>query len=216
MIKLKEGGHIFLAIIVLLFTFNYLQFISRTPDYASIFLSLIGIVLVAFTSIVAKKITAYYYEITIEHKSWNFQRFGLRREAYLKTPIPIGIILAFIIPIISFGKLIWMAVLEFDAEGTSARASKRHGLFSFTEITDIHLGLIAASGVIACLALSILAYLVNFPEIARVGIYYAAFSLIPFSNLDGTKIFFASKRALLWIILASITAIFLSYSFLLI
>jgi len=114
-----------------------------------------------------------------------------------------------------------MAVLGFDLEETTARASKRHGRYKFSQITDLHLGFIAVSGIIANLILAIIAYIINFPELARISIYYATYSLLPIGNLDGSKILFmhGTKQNLyktVWGILLILCLIFLAYSFLLV
>ncbi len=218
MMNLKELAHITIAIIILIFVVNFRSVIQALPAgkifYLPIAYSFIAITLVVFTNILAKKIIAYYYETTTEQKIWQFQRFGYKPNRKFKKPIPGGIIFPFILTLISAGIIWLMTVLEFDTQGTSARASKRHGIYRFTEMTEFHIALIAASGVIANLILAIIAYLINFPIMARISIYYAAFSLIPFSNLDGAKIFFGSRK--LSATLAAITAIALAYAFFLI
>jgi len=50
------------------------------------------------------------------------------------------------------------------------------------------------------------AYFLGFEFFAKLSIYYAAWSLVPFSNLDGAKVFFGSKG--LWIVMAIITLVF--------
>jgi Zn-dependent protease len=100
---------------------------------------------------------------------------------------------------------VWMASLVFDIKPRIYRGAKRHGLYTFSEITEYHLGLIAASGVVINLILAIVGYFVGFPLFARLNIYYAFFSILPLSELDGNKIFFGSK--ILWSFLASLVLI---------
>jgi len=95
-----------------------------------------------------------------------------------------------------------MASLIFEVKPKVYRAAKRYGLYKFSEMTEYHIGLIAASGIAVNILLGIIGYLINFPLFAKLNIYYALFNLIPISELDGNKIFFGSF--VLWCFLASI------------
>lgn len=210
MFNSKELIYISLAIIVGTFII-YFNELSKGAN-SSIILLLFTLIIMAITIIVnisAKKIAAYYYEAKIETKIWMWERYGIKRGQHFKTPIPAGILIPALISIISFGYFIWLTLLEFDVFATTARAAKKHGMYRFTDMTDIHIGLIAASGVVANLITAILGYIAGFPEFSRLSIFYAFFSMIPFGNLDGTKIFFGSKN--IWIGLGIIVLIFLSY-----
>ena len=123
-----------------------------------------------------------------------------------------GIIAPIITTLITQGNFFLFTTLESKIEGTSARGAKAHGRFRFTEMTDTNQSIIIASGVVANLALAILAYLIDLGQLATLSIYYATFSMIPFGSLDGTKIFFGERN--LWFALAIVTAIFLSFALL--
>lgn len=211
MVNLKEVGYIFLAIIILTFALNYKNIINNNLSFNILIFNLILMSIVIIISIIAKTIVAYYYEAKIEHKIWMWQRFGFRREHYFKKPIPMGIILPFVLSVISKGYILFLVALEFDVSTTSARAAKKHGIYRFTEMTDIHIGLIASAGIVGLLFASIIGYILNFPEFSRLCVYYSAYSLIPFGNLDGTKIFFGSRT--FWIALIVLVAIFFGFSF---
>ncbi len=139
-----------------------------------------------------------------------WQRYGFRKPQHLEKPIPIGLLISFIAPIISYGNFLWFAILESEVEGTSARASKRHGIYRYTEITDIHIALILSAGLVSNLVIATIAYLINLPELGKLSIYYAVYSLLPLGSLDGTKIFFGSR--ILWFALLIISLIFLGYA----
>lgn len=171
-----------------------------------------AIVLIVYVT--AKKLTAYYYEAEEVSKIWSFQRYGLYERSYFKHPIPIGILLPFLLSILTFGYIKWFAVIESDVKPTPTRAVKRHDYYSFSEMTEWHLALISASGILASLVLAPISYILNFPDLARVSVYFACFNLLPLGKLDGTRIFFGSL--ILWIILAAISLIALGYALLLI
>ena len=112
----------------------------------------------------------------------------------------------------------WLAILEFDVKPRIERVSRRHGLYRFSEMTDWHIAVIAAAGVFANILLAIISYSISgyfpgletsFEYFAKLNVYYALWSLVPLSSLDGSKILFGSK--LLWLTLAIITGIFFFY-----
>ena len=105
----------------------------------------------------------------------------------------------------SFGYLTWMASLIFEVKPKIYRAAKRHGLYSFSEMTESHMGFIAAAGIFTNLIFAVTAYLAGFPDFARLNVYYACFNMLPISSLDGNKIFFGN--IVLWSFLASLTLI---------
>ena len=176
--------------------------------------TLLAVFLVLLINVVAKKIMSFYMDSEIEIKFWEITRYGFRPEARFKKPFPAGIIFPIVASAISFGNLAWMASMIFDVKPKTYRAAKRHGLYSFTEMTETHIGLIAAAGVIANLVFAVLGYLTGFSEFARLNIFLAFFNLLPFSDLDGNKIFFGNL--ILWVFLAAITLIALGYAFFLV
>ena len=217
MLKTKELGHILIATVILIFVVNFHLLVSE-KNIPDLFLTnTISIALVLATSLLAKKLTAYYYECKIEHKIWSGNRYGFKPNQHFKTPIPYGIVVPFITTFISYGYFLWMSILEFEIKPLPQKSSKRHGIYRYSEITDTTIGIIAASGVIINLILSIIGYIVGFTIFARFSIYFAFFSMIPFGNLDGTKILFGSTtgrsgtKPILWIILLTICVIFLVF-----
>jgi hypothetical protein len=185
MLNVKEIGALILALIVISFSNSYFNL-----DLFLLSLLFFTIILVIYTA--SKKLAAYYYEAEEETRIWTFQRYGLAESYYFKTPIPIGIILAFLLPIVSFGYIPWFAVTESEIKPTPARAVKRHEILSFTEMTEWHLALISSAGPVSMFALAILAYFINQPHLAELSIYFACFNLLPLGKLDGAKIFFGS------------------------
>ncbi len=204
MFKPKEIISILLAIIVGAFVMSF----SNIGRYPSILLTFAIIVII---NIIVKQIAAYYYfDANIETKIWQFRRYGYYKRSYLKYPFPIGIILPFILALISYGMLKWLALLQTDITASGARKAKRHGLYRFSEMTEGHIGLIVGWGIIANLIASVIGYLIGQPEFTRISIYYAFYNMLPFGSLDGTKIFFGSR--VFWTILFTICVIFLLYA----
>ncbi|MBM3232900.1 hypothetical protein FJZ18_01905 [Candidatus Pacearchaeota archaeon] len=179
--------------------------ISQAAYYALIIL---------VVSVGAKKLVAASLDIRAEHRIWHMERFGFRPTAYFKNEVPTGIILPLVTSLITAGKLFLMTILTFEARALRHRAAKRHGFYSFSEVTDWHNGLIGTSGVIASLFLAVASYFFNEEPLAKFATFYAITSLIPFSNLDGTQILFGSKT--IWTVLVAITVIFFLYTLLLV
>ena len=180
-----------------------------------IFLSTILAVFAVFLiNILAKKGMSYYLDTEIEMKFWEIKRFGFSPRAALKKAFPAGILMPIIVSILSMGNLMWLGSLIFEIKPKIYRAAKRHGLYSFSEITEFQIGLIAAIGVLANLVFAIIGYLSGWTIFSQLNIWLAFFNLLPISDLDGNKIFFGSL--VIWSFLATITLIGLAYLFLLI
>jgi Zn-dependent protease len=174
----------------------------------------LSIFLVLAINILAKKITSFYLDSEIKVKIWEIQRYGFKPKSYFKKPFPAGAVLPLIFSVISLGYITWLAPLVFDVRAKMSRAAKRHGLYTFSEMTEYQIGIIAATGILANLIFAVIGYFLAIPEFARLNIYFAAFNMIPLSNLDGNKIFFGNL--VLWNFIASITLIALGYAILLI
>ena len=86
-----------------------------------------------------------------------------------------------------------MAPLVFDVRAKIYRTAKRHGIYSFSDVSEDHLAYIAGAGILINLLAAALGYLIGFSEFAKFNIWFAFFNLIPLSNLDGNKIFLETK-----------------------
>jgi len=204
MLEKKEIGTFILIALVLAVSISFLQ--------TSVFLGVLAaIFFVLLLNVVSKKMAAFYLESEIEIKPWQMERYGFKKHQFLKKPFPVGIFLPLIVSLASVGNLIWMACMVFDVKPKVYRAAKRHGLYSFSEMTESHIGAIAATGVFINILASVIGYFLGFPTFARLNIYFAFFNMIPFSDLDGNKIFFGN--IVLWSFLATLVLIGLGYAF---
>ena len=120
-------------------------------------------------------------------------------------------LLPLIISVLSSGYIFWLAILEFETKPLPERASKRHGLYKFTEITERHIGWVAFWGTMATLIMGIGGYVAGFELFAKLSFYFAIWNIIPIARFDGIKILFANKT--LWVITASISALLFFLSF---
>ncbi|MBI2629914.1 hypothetical protein HYW76_02340 [Candidatus Pacearchaeota archaeon] len=212
MIKLKEIAVLLLSLVIMAFSDSF--FHIKSSEYLSQFLLSLGtfaIIIIVYEA--AKKIMAHNLDSAEETKIWTVQRYGLYERAHFKYPIPLGILLSFFLSLITLGNVKWFALTESEVKPTEARAVRRHEYYSYYEMTEWHLALISAAGIIASFLLAIFAYLISYAELSKLSIYFAFFNLLPIGKLDGTRIFFGSR--VLYAILAVISIISLGYAFLL-
>lgn len=181
--------------------------VSLLAGWTAMAYSALAVFAILIINTVGKKIVGYYLETEVEIKFMEIYQYGFKANQHFKKPFPLGAILPLISKIVLFPLkgFVWMASVVFDVKPKTYRAAKRHGLYSFSEMTEYHLGMIAASGIIANLFFAIIGYLIGFTEFSRLSIYYAFFNMIPLSELDGNKIFFGN--IIMWSFLASIVLI---------
>lgn len=194
-----------IALVVIIITLSISLSLEIAENWTKIGGVLLAVSLVILLNIFVKKIVAYKLDSEIEMRIW---------ETNIKLPgnknfrnFPIGAFLPIISKIIffPFKSFVWMASLVFDVKPRIYRGAKRYGLYTFSEMTEYHLGLIAASGIVVSLISAIVGYFLGFPLFARLSIYYAFFNILPISELDGNRIFFGSL--VMWSFLASLVLI---------
>ncbi|MEK6840872.1 MAG: hypothetical protein AABX79_02875 [Nanoarchaeota archaeon] len=208
MLEKKEIGTFLVLTLVLSLTISALKIDAFKKVFLAVFLILA-------LNILGKKIAAFYLDSEIEIKPWQIERYGIKSSGEFKNPFQIGIFLPVIISLVSLGRLFWMASMVFDVKPKAyGNSPKRHGLYSFSEMTESHIGLIAATGVFVTLAAAVIAYFLGFPTFARLGVYFAFFNMIPISDLDGNKIF--SGNIVMWSFLATLVLIGIGYAFFLV
>lgn len=178
--------------------------------------TLLAVFVVILINVVAKKVFGSLIETEVYVKFWEIEGMGIRKRKTFKKPFIIGTILPLISKIILFPikGFAWMASLIFEVKPRVSRASKRHGLYTFSEMTEEYIGYIAAAGIVANLIFAVIGYLIGFTEFSKLSIYYTLFNMIPISNLDGNKIFFGN--IVLWSFLACIVIIGLIFTIFLI
>jgi hypothetical protein len=199
MINKKEIIAIVLSTIIL-------SFVLALQDLKEYFLIFSGaILLIILINVLAKKLTAYYWDSEIEMKIWEARQFWYRKHWKLKKPIQIGLLLPIILKILTAGLINWMACLVFETKGKIYKAAKKHGLYHFSEVSEAQIGYIAAIGIVANLFFGAIGYFLGFEIFAKFNLWYAFFNMAPLGTLDGTKIYFGSR--LIWNILAVIVLI---------
>ncbi len=208
MMNPKEFALIVVISIVLAFTISLISPIN-------VFLyTLLSVFIIIFINVVAKKIAAFFLDSKIEVKLWEINRYGFKPSAQFKKSFPAGIVLPILVAAVTLGNIYWLASLIFNVKVKAYRAAKRWGLYSFSEMTEHHIGLIAVWGIVANLLLAVIGYLIGFEGFARLNIFFAFFNMLPISDLDGNKIFFGNM--IIWSFLEILTLIGVGYAFLLV
>src|SRR3989338_8333177 len=136
-----------------------LGFVLSLRNFGFFPAALLLVLLTISVNIAAKKIVGYYYESEIEAKIWETYRYGLfgalsggffaHPSKEFRRPIQLGAIVPLVFSALTFGYFTWFGSLTFEVKPKISRAAKRHGLYSFSEMTEAHIGYIAAAGIFA-------------------------------------------------------------------
>ena len=190
------------ALVIVIISLSVSLSLNMIQEWKISLLTLLAVSIVILFNIFTKKFVAYNLDSEIEMRVWEIGKYKSNKK-----PFAIGAFLPLLSKIVlfPFNSFVWMASLVFDVKPKTYRAAKRFGLYTFSEVTEYHLGLIAASGVLINLILAVIGYFLGFELFARLSVYYAFFNIIPLSDLDGNKIFFGSK--IMWSFLASLVLI---------
>ncbi|HTY44002.1 MAG TPA: hypothetical protein VMC80_02065 [Patescibacteria group bacterium] len=207
MFNRKEVIAIIIATVIIGFSVSIFQDLKTIIQPINFLWTLLAVFVILLLNVLVKKIMALYYESEAEIKLWDIRRFGFKAHQHFKKPFPLGAVLPILSKIILFPlkSVVWMASLVFDVNPKAYRASRRHGLYSFAEMTEYHLGIIAASGILVNLIAAVIGYLLGFSDFARLSIYFTFFNMLPVSDLDGNKIFFGN--IVMWSFLASLVVL---------
>jgi hypothetical protein len=202
MFNKKEIATIIIAAIIIAFSTSLLL-----GGIITFLWTLLAVFVLILINVLAKKIFGFYLETETEIKFWEINGMGIKKRKNFNKPFPIGAFLPLLSKIVLFplNGFAWMASLVFDVKPKSQRAAKRHGLYTFSEMTEEHMGYIAAAGILATLVFAVIGYLLGFTEFSKLSLYYALFNMIPVSSLDGNKIFFGN--IVLWSFLACLVVI---------
>jgi hypothetical protein len=185
----KEIVWVIIAILIMGFMISF----SLSPTYSLKILLISAIIII--TSVLTKKIAGEFFNIKVEHKTLEFQRWGYYKRSHFKKPIPLGLIIPFFFSVITLGMIKPFTLLQFDAENLYKKRIQRargESEYRRTEINESDLGFAVAWSMWALILLAIIGFFIKQPELTKYSIYYGCWNLIPLSNLDGIKLFFGS------------------------
>ena len=211
--KTSEFTRIITAVVILAIVIGFKETMQGNPAFLAqaLFFSM----LIIGISILSKKWMASLFEMDVEHRLWTMSRWGWLKQNHLQSPLPTGIVFPLIASLFTKGTLKLMTLLTYETTARKTRAARSFGNYRYVTTTDWHNGLIGAAGVVGVLLLALMSYFFTQQSevLVKMAIYYAFVSIIPFSDLDGSQIFFGSR--ILWGTLATVTTIFFLYALLL-
>jgi len=140
----------------------------------------------------AKKLSASLFDCNISFNLWTIKQFWFTKGAHFKKPFPMWVVFPLILGWATLGTVKWVAVTVFDASPSPVALRRR-----YSEISEWELALIAVSGPFANIVLALILQAFNLHEFAMFSALFAVLSLVPFGQLDGTKVLFGSR--MLWI-----------------
>jgi len=207
----KEVIGIILAIILLWIIIG-ISYESETLNFNFNPFNLIPTIFIIIIPIIAKKIAAPKYSTNIEHQIWSWQRWWFHTNSKFKKPIPIGIVFSLLISILTLGFLKPIAFLEFKTKNNFAlRIQKKQGTRRRERKIDINesdLAFISAYGFYSLLILALISSIITFLLnteltiiLTKYAIFYGAWNLFPWGNLDGMKTFMGSPVTYFFLLL---------------
>jgi len=186
----KESSVIFISALVIGLGLSF-----TGQGFSTFLIAFTTILMIILINVFAKKLFGYHLETNVTTKFWTWYHYGLKNKDHLNAPLAM-IWMPLVTSLITMGNFVWLAITEFDVTARPERVAKRHGLYRYTEVTEWHMSLIAATGIMANIFFGILAYFFGFEYFAKLSIIYAFWSIVPLGRLDGSKIFFGSRN--LW------------------
>ncbi len=186
--KINELLSILVAIIILSISYTF-------KDNTNFFNIFFIFTIVLSTSIISKKIFASYLNIKLNFQFWSIYQTSLLEKGHLKKPLTMAW-LPLMLSFVSKGTILWMPILITKEEKTIERVTKYKGMHRYSEVTEWEKAQIACISIISLILICLISYFFNFILLSKISIYFALWSLLPLSNLDGSKLFFGSKK--LW------------------
>jgi len=165
----------------------------------------IGVTLVVLVHYFGHKWAARRYNTDVIHKVWSIRRYGLHERAHFPAkfdffritiiPIhsfPLGAVLAIVISFLSNGKFFFTPIEAIDiASGEEHRLGRWR-----LKVLEREIARIAFAGPVFNMIFAFILQSFNksgmFDQLILISCLYALYHMIPWSQLDGAKIFFGS------------------------
>lgn len=203
----REVAQIFAAIL-LLFVVAGATFAMEGNAFSLLQVFVFSFIVIG-VPIVIKNLVAFALDASVEHRLWNVYYFGFGKKQHFEEEQPFGLYVPLVCSVVTLGFFKVMTFLTYETKALKYRAAKRFGAYSYTEMSEWHNGLIGAAGVVSLWIIAIVGYLPGWEFLAKMASFYAFWSMVPISDLDGSQIFFGSR--VLWIVLAIVTLVFAFY-----
>ena len=200
MLNKKEIISILIATLVLGYILSFKGFTWLS------WLTMAGLALIIlFVHHMGQKFTALFYDCSTETSLWTIRQYTFKKSGHFRFDFPMWAVLPLFLvwlTSIAISPLKWLALTTFEATPLPSRVQRK-----YAELTDWDLALISAGGLFFNALLAVISQSFGWNSFALLNIYFIIFNLVPFSTLDGGKIFFGSP--MLWIFCSVFTAILL-------
>lgn len=195
-----------ILVVTFVFAFDDKQATFQLGNWLANFLRVsIGVTLVVLVHYFGHKWAARRYGTDVTHKVWGIRRYGFAKRAHFPLKIhfmnitvipihsfPLGSVLAVIISFLSNGRFFFTPVEAIDI---GSGESKRLGRWRL-KVLEYEIARIAFAGPAANMLFAFVLQAFNksgmFDQIILISCLYALYHMIPWSQLDGAKIFFGS------------------------
>ena len=193
-----------ILVVSFVFAFDDKQPVFQLSYWLANFLRVLtSVTLVVFVHYFGHKWTARRYGAEVTHKVWSIKRYGLQKRAHFPLKInflnltiipiksfPLGAVLAVIISFLSKGRFFFTPIEAIDIKSDE---HKRLGRWRI-KVLEHEIAMIAFSGPLANILFAFILQSFNksgmFDQIILISCLYSVYHMIPWSQLDGAKIFF--------------------------
>lgn len=205
----REIKTVFIIILILTFIFgfndNKQEFILKDWILNLIYVFSLVSMVVLF-NVLGYKLAAKYFDVEIETKMWNSHFFvenfkfkNLRN--YIFSPV-----LGILTTLFSNGKLFFTASTTFEIKNYNNYGKK------FPKVSYINSAFIVTFGLFFNLVLMIIFKILSIDKGMTINMWFILWHLLPFSELPGAKVFIASVKTYLFVLIFFILNIFIIQS----
>lgn len=195
-----------ILVVTFVFAFDDKQPAFQLGPWLTNFLQVsIGVAIVVLIHYFGHKWAARRYSTDVVHRVWSIRRYGIHEKAHFPAKIdflritaipihsfPLGSVLAVVVSFLSNGRFFFIPVESIDIGGEEHRRMGRWRL----KILEKEIARIAFAGPAANMLFAFILQAFNqsgiFKDIIFISCLYALYHMIPWSQLDGAKIFFGS------------------------
>ena len=195
-----------ILVVTFVFAFDDKQAAFQLSHWLTNFLHVsVGVTVVVLIHYFGHKWAARRYGLEVTHKVWSIRRYGLAERAHFPVKLdflgitvipiksfPLGAVLAVIISFLSAGRFFFTPVEAIDIKSAE---SKRLGRWRL-KVLERESARIAFAGPAANMLFAFVLQSFNksgmFDQLIWISCLYALYHMIPWSQLDGAKIFFGS------------------------
>ena len=212
MFSKKESIALLISVLVLTFVFGFDDG-SEVFVFSNWLINFIGIFLLATFAVLFRELIVKWFasrhDSRSEYETWNIHQVWFDKR--LKRGIPFGIFLSLVLAFVSLGKFFFTAVgVHKFKENKNARVGRKFQNLSYYEEAQI-----ASMSILSSLFLAVIGLLLgnlfslNVGTFVGINFYIALFNMLPFSDLDGSKVFFGSLLTYIFLLVFIVIAFLL-------